>query len=516
MLQQHNPDHKNTMAVSLRCVFCFLAHQVDVPFVSTHTHHQHAPKSAASFVMDHLHHHLHHQQQQQCAVMEQQHMYKRTWREPAPALTTEEFKVLWKKQRLAEVREAILRGDWPSPLSSDSDSDGEGGGSASTSCTNSPRHGSHHRRHSQPDGQESEEDPELEAALQEAADSQLQAVLTRLQDQHTGQLQASRAAAKVVEEEHTTATKQVDDIQAQLEELKRNKHELFQQLKLVSWLWERSWTWMGVALSGIHTVESTSRYVANLSDVMHAHCLCCLLRSAGKPGCCSGSSSCSCCRTASSLPTAAAAMAATAATATANASTTQLVATSAGSNTLPCSSIWCPALCWWCAAAAAADDSQACWPAVAAIWKWRVESCWQVLLVDQLTTAAPAATSAKTAHGRWWWWWWQQRGRQHAFVPAAAATCIHAARGLPGASSIPTAAIAAATVCSGAARQLGNAHVRRTAPAPAAAAVGAIHTPWWWWWSPAARPCQQRCSVLGVIIRQAWCCWSCKARQAGL
>lgn len=50
---------------------------------------------------------------------------------------------------------------------------------------------------------------------------------------HSLQLQATCEAAQRVEEEHTEATKQIADIQAQLDELKREKHELFQQLKLV-------------------------------------------------------------------------------------------------------------------------------------------------------------------------------------------------------------------------------------------------------------------------------------------
>jgi len=174
--------------------------------------------------------------------MEQQTLYKRTWREPPATLDTAAFKVLWKKQRLAEVRAAILRGDWPSPLPSDSDSsDDEDRGSASTSCTNSPRHSGRPRlsseqqdRHHHHHEQDTEEDAQFEETLQEAADTELQAVLARLQEQHALQLQQAHAAVKEVEEEHTATTKQIADIRAQLDELKRNKHELFQQLKLVS------------------------------------------------------------------------------------------------------------------------------------------------------------------------------------------------------------------------------------------------------------------------------------------
>jgi hypothetical protein len=179
------------------------------------------------------------------SLMEHQHMYKRTWREPAPTLDSNTFTLLWKRQRLAEIRHAVLRGDWPEPLNSDSDSSDDGNAgqdSGSTSCSNSPKphsggarsgghkHHHHHHQHSQ----DSEEDQELETELQEAADAQLQVVLGRLKEQHEQQLQAARAAAEEVEEQHTATTKQMADIQAQLDELKREKHELFQQLKLVS------------------------------------------------------------------------------------------------------------------------------------------------------------------------------------------------------------------------------------------------------------------------------------------
>lgn len=159
--------------------------------------------------------------------MEQQHMYKRTWREPAPTLDAETFKVLWKKQRLAEVRAAILRGDWPAALHSDSDSDAsssdsESRGSASTTSSansGSPAgtttqqqqqqqqrhshrrhrrrrrsHGEHHHhsRHHHHHSQDSDEDPEFEKALQEAADARLQEVLERLTEEHRWALVCAR------------------------------------------------------------------------------------------------------------------------------------------------------------------------------------------------------------------------------------------------------------------------------------------------------------------------------------
>lgn len=163
------------------------------------------------------------------SLMEHQHLYKRTWREPTPTLDSDTFKVLWKKQRLAEIRDAILRGDWPHPVPSDSDSSDDDGDNASTNSSNSPGHHKHHHH-----SQDSDEDPEFEEALQEAADAQLHVVLASLKEQHERELQGSRAAAQQMEEEHTATTKQMADIQAQLDELKREKHELFQQLKLVS------------------------------------------------------------------------------------------------------------------------------------------------------------------------------------------------------------------------------------------------------------------------------------------
>jgi hypothetical protein len=171
--------------------------------------------------------------------MEQQRSYKRTYPAPAATLDSDVFSVLWKKQRLAEVRDAIIRGDWPSPISSDGSGSDEDSTSASTSCTNSPRrsgHGRHsgeHRRHHHHE-EDSDEDPELEEALQEAADAQLQVVLAGIKEQHEQQLETSRAAVQEVEEHHTATTKQMADIQSKLDELKREKHELFQQLKLVS------------------------------------------------------------------------------------------------------------------------------------------------------------------------------------------------------------------------------------------------------------------------------------------
>lgn len=143
-------------------------------------------------------------------------------------MDSDTFKVLWKKQRLAEVRDAIVRGDWPEPLPNDSDSSDGDSDSVSTSSTNSPGHHKHHHQ------QDSDDDSEFEEALQEAADAQLHVVLASLKEQQKRELQASRAAAAEIEEQHTATTKQMADIQAQLDELKREKHELFQQLKLVS------------------------------------------------------------------------------------------------------------------------------------------------------------------------------------------------------------------------------------------------------------------------------------------
>lgn len=203
--------------------------------------------------------------------MEQQTSYKRTWREPPATLDTAAFKVLWKKQRLAEVRAAILRGDWPSPVPSDSDSsDDEDRCSASTSCTNSPRHSGRPRHSNEQQDrhhheQDSEEDAQFEEALQEAADTELQAVLARLQEQHELQLQQAHAAVKEVEEEHTATTKQIADIQAQLDELKRNKHELFQELKLVSYVSAR--------ILGDHLSVCSGGYCQMLSMCINL-CLC--------------------------------------------------------------------------------------------------------------------------------------------------------------------------------------------------------------------------------------------------
>lgn len=152
-------------------------------------------------------------------------MYKRTWREPTPTLDADTFAALWKKQRLAEIRDAVLRGDWPHPLPTDSDSSVEVGDSADTSSTSNSRHRHHHHH--------SDDDPDFEEALQEAADAQLGLVLASLQEQQQRELAASRAAVAEIEEQHTATQQQIGDIQAQLDELKREKHELFQQLKLV-------------------------------------------------------------------------------------------------------------------------------------------------------------------------------------------------------------------------------------------------------------------------------------------
>jgi hypothetical protein len=159
------------------------------------------------------------------SLMEHQHMYKRTWREPMPTLEGDTFAALWKKQRLAEIRDAVLRGDWPHPLPTDSDSSVGGSDSADTSSTSNSRHRHHHHN--------SDDDPEFEEALQEAADAQLGLVLASLQEQQQWELAASRAAAAEIEEQHTATQQQIADIQGQLDELKREKHELFQQLKLV-------------------------------------------------------------------------------------------------------------------------------------------------------------------------------------------------------------------------------------------------------------------------------------------
>jgi hypothetical protein len=54
-----------------------------------------------------------------------------------------------------------------------------------------------------------------------------------------------------VEEQHTATTKQMADIQAKLDELKREKHELFQQLKLVSALgWLEARRYLPVTRAG--------------------------------------------------------------------------------------------------------------------------------------------------------------------------------------------------------------------------------------------------------------------------
>jgi hypothetical protein len=175
--------------------------------------------------------------------MLQHQLYKRTWREPPnPISSHRAFKLLWKKQRLAEMRAAILRGDWPRPVAADgadssSDAEGWDGGSDSDAGSPSRQHrqsGEHSRQQQQHMQQDSEEDLELEQELQEAAAAQLDILMERVRQQHEEQLQAARAAAEEVEAEHTATTNQVAEIQARLDDLREKKHELFQQLKLVS------------------------------------------------------------------------------------------------------------------------------------------------------------------------------------------------------------------------------------------------------------------------------------------
>lgn len=163
-------------------------------------------------------------------------MYKRIWRPPPATLDLEAFKILWKKQRLAEIRDAVLRGDWPK-LTDSEDSHGQevASSSTSTSCSTSPQPAARQCTQAKhvSEEQAEPEDEEFEQSLQAAADEHLQAVLARLQEEHSLQLQQTREAAQQIEDEHTATTQKIADIQAQLDDLKREKHELFQQLKLV-------------------------------------------------------------------------------------------------------------------------------------------------------------------------------------------------------------------------------------------------------------------------------------------
>jgi hypothetical protein len=164
--------------------------------------------------------------------MAQLHL-KRAWAAPPAGLDEQQFHGLWQQQRVEEVRAAILGGHFPPTSDGDNSGDDEGGDSDSPSGASSMRSPGALRRQDAAAAADAAADAEFESALQAAADEQLGAIMGQLQAAQAGAMEAKRQQAQVLEEECAVVSRQQADLQARLDALKHNRHELVQQLKLV-------------------------------------------------------------------------------------------------------------------------------------------------------------------------------------------------------------------------------------------------------------------------------------------
>eukprot|EP00775_Hariotina_reticulata_P012673 gene12673-12800_t len=174
-------------------------------------------------------------------------LYKRIWRPPSPTIDHGSYGKLVQKRKLAELREAVLSGNWQQVYSDDSESDSEG--TLSTSCTASPRsgrsvgqeqcsfsprpqdcsrlqQGSNENHHQQ-------QDLDFELALKAAAEKQLAAMHSKLLQEQAHEQQEKLADKHHLEQQHADISKQISHIEERLEELRRSKHELIHQLKVL-------------------------------------------------------------------------------------------------------------------------------------------------------------------------------------------------------------------------------------------------------------------------------------------
>lgn len=133
---------------------------------------------------------------------------------------------------------------------SESDSDG----TLSTSCTASPHSGgqsagrerrttsprpadsSHVQQASShsPHSHHHQQDVEFELTLKAAAEEQLAVIHSKLLQEQAHEQEEKLADKQLLEQQHADTSHQITAVQQRLEELKKSKHELINQLKLVS------------------------------------------------------------------------------------------------------------------------------------------------------------------------------------------------------------------------------------------------------------------------------------------
>lgn len=183
--------------------------------------------------------------------------YKRVWRPPSPTITgASDFKKLFNKRKLAELRATVESGEWQQQFSSDSDTDEPS--KSSTSCTLSPKSGrsaglgqelcskspgaaaaDQQQLQSTAEQEQAEAARQAESARrQAAAEQKYHEILAKLSADQIEDEERKLAEKVQLEAEHAEASRRMVEVQQRLDELRQHKHDLVKQLKQVSRGWK--------------------------------------------------------------------------------------------------------------------------------------------------------------------------------------------------------------------------------------------------------------------------------------